>query len=138
MPKYNPKNVVVTVGGKTATGFAADTFINAERNEDAISQSVSIDGGVTYVENNNETGVITMTLQQNSPTNKVLTDFANQKKSFAINITDTNFSSEVGCGGSESRIMRIPGFGRGNELGNREWQIAVSKLEFKHESSKAE
>jgi hypothetical protein len=138
MSTYNPKNVIATVGGKVITGFAQDTFVTAERDEDAISTAVDITGKVTYIENNNEQGTIKLTLQQNSPSNKILTDYANQKKAFAINITDTSFSKEVGCGGSEARVIKIPELSRGNDLANREWIIKVSKLEFKHQSTVAE
>ena len=73
---YDPKNVSVIVGGKIAQGFADGTFIKAERNEQAQTLKVGVDGEGTRAKNNNRSGKVTITLMQSSTFNDVLSAYA--------------------------------------------------------------
>src|SRR3990172_6159999 len=77
LKKYDPKNVVVIVGAIIInSGFAPDTFVEVERDEDAFTKSVGADGEVTRTRNRNKTGQIRITLQQSSETNALLSALA--------------------------------------------------------------
>jgi len=69
---YNPKEVTVLVAGIPLSGFAADTFINVERNEDVSIAYVGSKGEVGRVKNVDDTYTITITLQQISQSNNLL------------------------------------------------------------------
>lgn len=134
---YDPKSVIVTVNGNIVTGFADGTFVKGERNEDTYSNHVGVDGKVTRVKNNNETGTITITLQHNSPSNRILEKYASNGKIVNINITDTNFDSDVGFGGSEAWVKKPAAFERGKEVGDREWTLDVADYDQVFKSNDA-
>ena len=64
------------VGGKIGQGFSDGTFIKVERNEQAFSLKVGVDGEGTRAKSNNKSGKITITLMQSSSFNDVLSAFA--------------------------------------------------------------
>lgn len=123
---YDPKSVIVTINGRPLTGFADGTFIKGERNNDTYSTHVGVDGEVTRVKNNDKTGTISITLKHNSPSNKLLEEYAKKGTMFNINVTDRNFDGDVGIGGSEAWISKPAAFERGKEVSDREWTIHVA------------
>ncbi len=123
---YDPKSVIVTFAGNIITGFADGTFIKGERNEDAYTNHVGVDGEVTRVKNNNDTGTIALTLKHNSPSNRLFEKYAKNGKVSNINVTDTNFDRDVGVGGSEAWVKKPASFERGKEVSDREWIIDVA------------
>jgi len=68
--------VACIVGGKIGQGFSDGTFIKVERNEQAFSLKVGVDGEGTRAKSNNKSGKITITLMQSSSFNDVLSAFA--------------------------------------------------------------
>lgn len=78
--KYNPKRVTGSFIGEVrgrpfAVKFQAymdGEFINADYDEDAVTEHVGSDGQVTLVLNPNKKATLTVTLSQGSPTNREL------------------------------------------------------------------
>lgn len=131
---YDPKSVIVTTNGRPITGFADGTFIKGERNSDTYTNHVGVDGQVTRVKNNDQTGTISITLKHNSPSNRLLESYAKSGKIFDINVTDRNFSGDVGMGGSEGWVSKPATFERGKEVSDREWAIHVADYDQIFES----
>jgi hypothetical protein len=123
---YDPKSVIITIGGNPITGFPDGSFIKAERNSDGYSAHVGIDGKVTRVKNNDKTGKIAVTLKHNSPSNRIFEQYARSGQIFDINITDKNFTDNVSVGGSEAWVEKPASFERGKDVSDREWSIFVS------------
>lgn len=134
---YDPKAVIVTFNGKIITGFADGTFIKGERNEDVYTNHVGIDGKVTRVKNNNNTGTITITLKHNSPSNRLLEKYAKSGKVGNISVTDTNFDDDVSMGGSEAWVKKPAAFERGKEVSDREWVFDTADYDQVFDASDA-
>ncbi|MBM7623649.1 phage structural protein [Sporohalobacter salinus] len=126
MPKYSSKNVTITFNeGLVMTGLVDDDFVTCERNTEKRSFSVGADGTVVVNESNDDTGKITVSLQQTSPTNKELRRLYKSGKSFDINVADNN-PNTADAGGSEAYVMNTPGKNNGTEVGENEWEILVA------------
>ena len=113
MAVHNFKDTQVIVGGVIITGYADGDAIQAEPNEDKWTQTVGADGGVTYNESNNETGVITLTLKPSSSSIPVLRALYKSGDSFNTLIQDT--ANNVRVTGEDCRIQKWPAFGRAEE-----------------------
>ena len=72
---YDPKQVIITVGGVPMSGFSDGTFLEIDRNEPTWNMVVGADGLVTRGKTNNFSGTMTLTLKQSSPSNDVLSGF---------------------------------------------------------------
>lgn len=77
METFDPKLVVVSFLAQPITGFAEDTFIEAEFNEDAFTLTMGADGTAARSMNANQSGIITITLLHTSPSNRILDAAAN-------------------------------------------------------------
>jgi len=69
---YDPKKVILTVGGIPIGGYADGTFIQFEYDEDAFSKVTGADGITSRSKTNNYGGMLTVTLAQTSLSNNVL------------------------------------------------------------------
>lgn len=73
---YDPKQVSVIVGGKIMQGFADGTFVMVERDEQAFTKKIGVDGEGTRAKSNNKGGKVTITLMQSSSSNDDLSAIA--------------------------------------------------------------
>lgn len=133
MQTFDPKLVVLTFMGVPITGYADDTFINAERDEDAFNKNVGAQGDVARVKTNNKSGSVTIVLQQTSLSNDFLSGIA---------AVDENLGTGVGplmgkdIGGTTvmfsaaAWIRKLPATPMSKELQTREWIIDCGKLEL--------
>lgn len=69
---YDPGLVVFIWAGKTLSGFADGTFIEVDRDEDAVKKSVGSGGDVCRVFNRNKCGTATLTLMQSAASNDIM------------------------------------------------------------------
>lgn len=74
---YDPTQIVVILGGAPMVGYADGTFVKVTRDEDAFKKYVGADGEVTRARNRNRGGTIEVTLSQSSPSNDILSSYAN-------------------------------------------------------------
>ena len=124
MRTYNPKDVIVVVGGRAITGLADESFVAAEKLEDGFTEYVGAKGEVSIAENANETGVIRITVASTSPSINYLNGLANRRTVTATNVIDMN-TNGVRAGGTQS-IVRKPATAEwGKEIGNREYEIFI-------------
>jgi len=132
--QYDPGQVIIQLGGRILTGFAAGTFITAERNEDSFSEVVGSDGLVTRVFSRNKSGIVTLTLQGASPSNDLLaaqhaadeltrTGFAN------LSVTDLNGTTRVNA--PIAWVRKPANYEAADSESSREWVLACAQL-FMH------
>ncbi len=57
---YNPKDVTVIYDGMVITGFAEDSMVQAEKNEDNMIPHVGVLGEVSVAINADNTGTVTL------------------------------------------------------------------------------
>lgn len=77
---FDSKQIVLTVGGIPIGGFADGTFLQYEDDEDAFTKVTGADGVVSRSKTNNSGGTLTITVAQTSPSNDILSNFANADK----------------------------------------------------------
>ncbi len=127
---YSPEDVAVTVGPALITGFAEDSFISCEREEDSFTKTVGCDGTVTRTRNPNRSGSITITLSQSSPANDVLAAAAMKDEIdgsgvVPVMVKDSNGTTIVAGRGWVKKPANVE-FGKA--AGNREWVLDVDKM----------
>lgn len=125
MSTYNPKLVSVVVGTTTITGFSEKDIVSCERNSDRVTPHIGAKGEVSFTENCDNTGKITITLTQDSPSNAILSAYARSRKQFPISVSDSNDGS-FRAGGNRARIQKEPANERGAEVADRKWEIYVA------------
>ncbi|MCI8442568.1 MAG: DUF3277 family protein [Provencibacterium sp.] len=110
---YDPEKVTVTIDGRVMTGFAADGKITIVRNEDSVTAQVSVDGGVTYDENANQSGLMTVSFMSTSSSLSFLRQLEAKRKRFSVLISDVNDNDPVKVSADDCRIQKLPDLGRG-------------------------
>lgn len=97
---YDPKKVILTVGGTPISGYTDGTFLQVTPNSPTFTRSVGADGEVVRSKSNDNTHTITITLQQSSISNDYLSILADADKKtnrgmVPVNIKDANGTSQA-------------------------------------------
>ena len=128
---YDPTKVSLVVNGRVITGFATDSMITVARSEDMVTTAVGVQGDVTYNENANDSGTVTVTLSGTSSSLPTLRDLALRRQQVSVLLADANDDSNVYVSGDRGRITRPPGLTRAKEIGSETVTIFVPSLEYK-------
>lgn len=126
---YDFKKAAVIVDGHYVTGWMDGSVIKAEKNADNVTPHIGAAGEVTYTENNDPTGTITLTIKQDSPSLSKLVGLAKSKRQFSAQIVDAN-TNTVRAGGNQCRILKTPGEEWGGEISGVEVTIHVSDYDL--------
>jgi hypothetical protein len=123
---FDFKQTSIIVNGKYLTGFMDGTAISAEKNEDNKTPHVGADGSVTFSNSADETGMITVTLKQNSPSLAALIALAkNKTATFPVKVIDAN-TNQLRCGGNQAVIVKTPSVEWGAEISGVEVQFFIA------------
>jgi len=125
---YDPTKVNLVVGGRAITNYADSSMIQVARAEDSVSAVVGTQGDVTYTENANESGNITVTLAGTSSSLPYLRDLALKRTEVAVMMSDTNDDSDVVVSGSRCRVVKPPDMTRAKQIGSETVTIFVPSL----------
>jgi structural protein KPP10_ORF10 len=130
---YDPKEIFVTIGGAAMQGFADGTFVTLDRNEDAFSTVSGADGIVARVKSNNRAGTLTLSLQQTSLSNDILSGFAlldeiSNTGTFPILIKDNQGTSLIFS--ATGWVQKMPAVEYSKDISNREWVIGLADLTY--------
>ena len=128
---YDPTKVSLVVNGRVITGFATDSMITVARSEDMVTTAVGVQGDVTYNENANDSGTMTVTLSGTSSSLPTLRDLALRRQQVSVLLADANDDSNVYVSGGRCRITRPPDLTRAKEIGSEPVTIFVPSLEYK-------
>lgn len=139
--KYNPKKITGSWKGKIGTrefsiqfeGYMDGTFVQAEYDEDAVTEHVGSDGTVTVVLNANKKATVTITLVQGSPTNDELSKFVpDAARNFLpvgqLNFEDLNGTTKVKS--AQSWIRKTSPVEFSNTVTGREWKFGLADAEI--------
>ena len=128
---YDPKKVNVIVNGKVITGFSPDGVINVTRNEDIVTPTVGTKGDVTYNENANESGQVTLHLLGSSSSLPFLRSLAVKRTELRLTITDANDAGAVQFAEERCRIIKPPDLAKAKEIGSTDINIFVPTLNYR-------
>ena len=128
---YDPKKVNVNINGKIITGFSPDGVINVVRNEDIVTPTTGAKGDVTYNENANESGQVTLHLMGSSSSLPFLRSLAVKRKEIRLTITDANDAGAVQFAEERCRIIKPPDLAKAKEIGSTDLNIFVPTLNYR-------
>lgn len=125
---YDPAKAQLFLMGQKVTGYAPDTKITVARNEDNITPHNGVDGEVSLAIIRNNTGVITVSLQNTSKWNGYLAAW--QKQASLTGVAAFPVLLEVGGDGGLSLatvgwIQKQPDYQLSAEVGDMDWEIGV-------------
>ncbi|MBU8908504.1 phage structural protein [Desertibacillus haloalkaliphilus] len=127
---YDLADVISRIDGNVITGYADGTAIEVQKLEDNFTSKATADGGTVVSENNDNRGLITLTLDQTSPSIAVLNRLANSKRMYPARVIDTS-SRKQKAGGSKARVRKPADASWGRESGDQTFEIEV--FDFKME-----
>lgn len=128
----DPAKYVINFGGANINGYADGVYSSFELDEDFYNTLTGADGFTTRVRTNNNTGILTVTLVQSSPSNSVLQAFFDVDRTSPFgsplplivkNLIGTEFISS-----SAAWIIKLPTLDQGKEVQNREWRIQAADV----------
>lgn len=130
---FDPKSVVITIGGKAMSGFADGTFLEITADTQQFTKVVGADGFTTRVKSNNYGGVMTLTLAQSSPSNDALSIIFNADRArnlgvVPILIKDLSGSTIIFSG--TGWIQQFPDVAFGNEINDRAWTLDLAEIDI--------
>ena len=125
---YNPAKVNVIIDRSFVTGFADDSFIQTEKDEDNYEVYVGSQGEVSRSKKLHPVGRFTVTLKQTSPFNEKLSKLAKSDRMFPAYVVDRNTQGAI-IGGNYGWIEKDADYERSNEVEEVEWTIVVGDYE---------
>ena len=130
---YDPKQVLISVGGIPMSGFADGTFATFERSSDTFSKVSGADGIVSRAKSNDRSGTFTFTLAQTSPANDFLSGFAFLDESKNLGIVPILVKDSAGATlllSAYGWVKKPPKVEYGKEITNREWVMDCADSDF--------
>lgn len=124
---YDPLAVVVLVNDLEIEGLADGDMVTVAPNADLATLTIGSHGEGMRSSSPDRSGRLTLNLLQVSPSNDVLSEYANDRRTFPVLIKDTK-----GSGFSSTEfawIARVPDQAFAMEGGNRTWLIDAAKWE---------
>jgi hypothetical protein len=127
--QYDPKSVILTLGGVTPVDYAPDTMITISKDEDRVMPSVGVKGEVALARNRNELGTLTLALKQTSPTNESLLDWYLVEEGgiffFPVYFEDPSSGIRLVSSGW---VQTQPDFAVGKEIAMLDWTIGIANV----------
>ena len=126
---FDPKQVVITFGALSISGYAEGTFVSVNRSGDAFAKSKGAGGDVERVNRNQGDFEVTVTLQQTSPTNAELSailasDQVTNGGVFELTIKD--MLGQTLFFAPQAWIRKDPEWEDGDDLNSRAWVFDTS------------
>ncbi|MBX9744275.1 MAG: DUF3277 family protein [Chlamydiales bacterium] len=129
---YDPKQVIITVGGVPMSGFADGSFLTVDRDDNQWTKVTGADGTSTRIKSNNRSGNMIITLKQSSPSNDVLSGFANVDEltnAGVVPILVKDLSGNSIFFSATGWVKKYPSSEFGKDLANREWVLDLVDLD---------
>jgi hypothetical protein len=125
---YASGRVLVLVGGVPMTGLAEDTFVEIAPMTDRVTSASGADGEIARSVSSDRRHTVTITLQQTSPSNDVLSAFATADLytgGAVIPVMVQDLSGRTLFAASQGWISTMPSITFGAEVGTREWGLTT-------------
>ena len=130
---YSSKEVKIIVGVIPIIGFVDGSFVDVEYNEETFKPYTGADSEHARSRNANESGKITIKLNQTSPCNDLLSLIYNTDKETGngiVPIAIKDGSGNTVVFGAECYIEKAPKISFGKDIEAREWVFYVAKLKI--------
>lgn len=130
---YDPKQVVVSIGGIPISGYLDGTFIQVTRDEDAFAKKTGADGETSRAKSNSRGGSVTLSLAQTSLSNDALSALAAVDENTGngvvpLLVKDVRGTSLIAS--ASAWIKKLPDTIYSKEIEGREWVIDCADLQI--------
>ena len=126
----DPAKYIINYGGANIQGYADGVYSSFEMDEDFYNDTTGADGLTTRIRTNNNTGVLTVTLLQSSPSNTILQVFFDIDRTTPRGAPQPlmlkNLLGSELLSSSASWVRKLPSLDQGKEVQNRVWVIKVA------------
>lgn len=129
---YDAAATAIVVDGLLVTGYAPDTFVEVEYNENKIERVVGAEGEVTRKRSTDRTGRIALTLTQASDFNSTLLEYAKSDRKDGSGVFSVSVKDDTGRVLHSSPlawVREVPKFGYGVKAGTRAWIIETAEMD---------
>jgi hypothetical protein len=129
---YDPKAVLVIIGGVPMSGFADGTFVAVERSNPTFTKVSGADGVVSRAKSNDRSGTLTLTLAQTSPSNDILSGIAvldETKNLGVVPVLVKDISGRTTIVSAFGWVNKPAKAEFGKEIVNREWTLDLADLD---------
>lgn len=126
MSNYDASDTTVVADTTPMFGFQSGTFVSWEWANDMSSTDVDSQGTGVSSTNNKKNGSVTINLSQESPCNVKMTELANTRVRFPIDVRSANEH----IWGEHCTITRIPAGENGDTATVRAWAISAPELKY--------
>lgn len=124
MAFFNPELTIMNWAGILIQGPMDGEFFNAEFQEDNNMLHVGSQGFTTFVQNANESGIVTITLSMKSPSNALLSRALRTQGMLLMTELDAVTTLVKG----NAMIQKHAPIKRGKEVIGMEWKFLVAKM----------
>lgn len=136
MRRFSFQDTILAVNGVEITGWAdGDDVIDIDRSVDSISHKVGASGEMMISVNADKSGVVTIKLQQTSPSNLYLNSLCMLQEAsgslfvpVAVTFMDT-YRNDIAAG-LAGYIKKPAKMTRGQQANNQEWVFVVERLDL--------
>lgn len=128
---YDTNKILVVFGGYTLDGFAEDSKVTVEYNEDSWTLQIGVDGEGTRSKVNNRSGKVTVRLRQTADSNAILSGLAESDRltnAGALPLMVKDAGGDSLHLAETAWIVRIPSAEYAAEAGEREWVFETDVL----------
>ena len=133
---YNPAKFLCIIGGIPMSGFADGTFVNVESVTDGITSQSGADGEIARAISADVRHRVTLTLQQTSASNDVLSNFHKADRlsggGVLLPILLEDLTGRTVFAVAQSWIVKSPARGFGKDVGTREWLFETGEPSISH------
>lgn len=129
---YAADAVQIIVGGVPMSGLADGTFVSISRDEQAYNKVTGADGSTSRAKTANRAGSITLTLQQTSPSNDVLSGFMiadEESDSGVVSVMVKDTSGRTLHYASSAWVQQMPDQGFSKDIEEREWVLDCARID---------
>lgn len=123
---YDPVKTILFLFGQRVSGFAADTKIVISRNNDNIIPHVGVDGEISNALSRDQSGVLTVSLQNTAAWNGYLAQWQKQASVTGLVFFPVQVEGSQGLSlNTVGWIQKQPDLTYGTEVGQLDWEIGI-------------
>lgn len=130
---YDPKGISIIAGGVELSGFPDGEFLTVERADVAFRKVSGADGFTSRAKTNDRSGTARLRLKQTSPSNAVLSAFAQLDERtgrgvFPFIVRDRNSEATL-VFAAAAWVEQLPEMTYSKDIEEREWLIALADVD---------
>lgn len=129
---YAADEVRIVVGGAPVTGLADGTFVSISRDEQAFNKVTGADGVTSRAKTGNRAGTITLTLQQTSPANDVVSALMiadEESNSGVTSVLVKDTSGRTLHFAASAWVQQMPDTDFSKDIEEREWVLDCAAID---------